>query len=380
MVNVNSHSGSTFSNGFTTTNEVVNSSNTEDQDISLLINHTGTQDEVGGTAPTDKIFILVGTVVAIVILLILSVMLAIGLFLYLRKSTKKIKMAYDSSYSTLCRESGQQTQTQSLHTSNDLYDQIQLSPSTGQAEFISRNETANTNKPAPHQTEYDIHPSVDKNKPKSAKLKITASTISTQDEDKSTSEEPTYAVVNKKKKQKRENESVHCQSQNTAAVSQNEGVTEQNAVEENHLQESQDSPDTTTQCPSQTIDSQQELYIYTAVKKKPKDRPAEDEVAPPIPPYTTEALYTAVKKTPHASTAGDDEEAPPIPPHTIEELYTAVQKKPKANATVDEEEAPPIPAHTVEELYTAVVKKPKASTAEDEEESPPVPPYTMDEL
>ena len=378
MVNVNSHSGSTLSNRFTTINEGVNSSNTEDQDITLLINHTGTQDEVGGTAPTDKIFILVGTVVAIVILLILSVMLAIVLFLYLRKSTKKSKVDYvDSSYSTLCRESGQQTQSQSLHTSNDLYDQIQLSPSTGQAEFISRNETANTNNSPPHQTEYGIHPSVDKDKPKSAKLKITASTTSTQDEDESTSEQPTYAVVNKKKKQKTEKESVNCQSQDIAAVSQNVG--EQNALEQgNYLQESQDSPDTTTQYPSQTTDPPQALY--TAVKKKPKERPVEDEIAPPIPPYTTEELYTAVKKKPQASTAGDDEEAPLIPPHTIEELYTAVQKKPKANARVDEEEAPPIPAHTVEELYTAVVKKPKASRAENEEEAPPVPPYTMEEL
>ena len=296
----------------------------------------------------------------------------------MRKSTQN-KIDYDSSYSTLCRESGQQQQSQSLHTSNDLYDQIQLSPSTGQAEFISRNETANTNSPPPHQTEYGIHPSVDKDKPKSAKLKITASTISTQDEDKSTSEQPTYAVVNKKKKQKTEKESVNCENQNIAAVSQNEGVTEQNAVEQgNYLQESQESLDATTQLSSQTIDSPQALY--TAVKKKPKDRPAEDKKVPTILPYTTKELYTAVKKKPQASTTGDDEEAPQIPPHTIEELYTAVQKKPKANATVDAEEAPPIPAHTVEELYTAVVKKPKVSRAEDEEEAPPVPPYTVDEL
>ena len=296
----------------------------------------------------------------------------------MRKSAQKRKVDYvDSSYSTLCRESGQQMQSQSLHTSNDLYDQIQLSPSTGQAEFISRNETANTNNSPPHQTEYGIHTSVDKDKPKSAKLKITASTISTQDEDKSTSEQPTYAVVNKKKKQNTEKETVHCQNKDTAEVSQNEGVSEQNAVEHgNYLQESQDSPDTTTQYPSQTVDSPQSLY--TAVKTKPKDRPVENKKAPTVLPYTTEELYTAVKKKSHASTT--DEEAPQIPPHTIEELYTAVQKKPKANATVDEEEAPPIPAYTVEELYTAVVKKPKASTAEDEEEAPPVPPYTVDEL
>ena len=281
-------------------------------------------------------------------ILLLTVIAATALVL-MRKSAQKRKVDYvDSSYSTLCRESGQQMQSQSLHTSNDIYDQIQLSPSTGQAEFISRNETANTNNPPPHQTEYGIHPSVDKDKPKLAKLKITASTISSQDEDKSTSEQPTYAVVNKKKKQMTEKESVNCKSQNIAAVSQNEGLTEQNAVEHrSHDQESQDSPDTTMQLSSQTIDSPQELY--TAVKKKPKDRPAEDEIAPPIPPYTTEELYTAVKKKPKASAAGD-------------------------------EQAPQIPPYTIEELYTAVVKKPKASTAEDEEEAPPVPPYTMDEL
>ena len=315
--------------------------------------------------------------IAIAIILLLTVIAAVALVL-MRKSAQKRKVDYDSTYTTLCRESGQQMKSQSFHTSNDLYDQIQLSPSTGQAEFISRNETANTNNPPPHQTEYGIHPSVDKDKPKSAKLKITASTISTQDEDKSTSEQPTYAVVNKTKKQKREKGTVYCQSQNTAAVSQNEGVSEQNAVEHgNHLQESQDSPDTTTQFPSQIIDSPQELY--TAVKKRPKYRPAEDEIAPPIPPYITKELYTAIKKKPKAS-AASDEQAPQIPPHTIEELYTAVQKKPIASATVDEEEAPPIPAHTVEELYTAVVKKPKVSAAEDEEEAPPVPPYTVEEL
>ena len=324
---------------------------------------------------------MIGVVITISILFLLTIIATLGLIIFLRKLAQRKTDCgdKDNSYSTLCRDSSQQMQSQSLHTSDDLYDQIQLSPSTGQAEFISRNETANTNNRPPHQTEYGIHPSVDKDKPKSAKLKITASTISTQDEDKSTSEQPTYAVVNKKKKQKTEKESVNCKSQNTAAVSQNEGVTELNAVEHgSHDQEIQDSPDATMQFSSQTTDPPQALY--TAVKKKPKERPVEDEIAPPIPPYTTEELYTAVKKKPQASTAGDDEEAPQIPPHTIEELYTAVQKKPKANATVDEEEAPPIPAHTVEELYTAVVKKPKASTAEDEEEAPPVPPYTVDEL
>ena len=361
---------------YTTVTDTANSSHTEDQVKTIEIYQTGEH-----TPQIVATTIGIATAIATVILF-LTAMTAIVSFLYLRKSAQKRKACYDTTYSTLCRESGQQMQSQLLHTSSDLYDQIQLSPSTGQAEFISRNETANTNNPPSHQTECGIHPSVDKDKPKSAKLKITASTMSTQEEDKSTSEQPTYAVVNKKKKKKSENESVNCKSQNTAALSQNEGVTEQSAVEQgNYLQESQDSPDTTTQFPSQTIDSPQALY--TDVKKKPKDRPVEDKKVPTILPYTTEELYTAVKNKPKASTAGDDEEAPQIPPHTIEELYTAVQKKPlgaKANATVDEEEAPPIPALTVEELYTAVVKKSKASRAEDEEEAPPVPPYTMDEL
>ena len=356
--------------------ETTNEPNATDSNNNII---TSTENLVttGDTSTDTEVAIGTGIAISIAMILLLTVIAAIALVL-MRKSAQKRKVDYDSSYSTLCRESGQQMQSQSLHTSNDLYDQIQLSPSTGQAEFISRNETANTNNSSPHQTEYGIHPSVDKDKPKSAKLKITASTISTQDEDKSTSEQPTYAVVNKKKKQKTEKESVYCENQNTAAVSQNEGVAEQNAVEHgSYDQEIQDSSDATTQLSSQTIDSQQALY--TAVKKKPNDRPAEDEIAPPIPPYITEELYTAVKKKPKASAAGI-EQAPQIPPYTFEELYTAVQKKPKASATEDEGEPPPIPAHTVEELYTAVVKKPKVSAAEDEEEAPPVPPYTVDEL
>ena len=300
-------------------------------------------------------------------ILLLTVIAAIALVLT-RKSAQKRKVDYDSSYSTLCRESAQQMQSQSLQTSNDLYDQIQLSPSTGQAEFISRNETANTNNPPPHQTEYGIHPSVDKDKPKSAKLKITASTISTQDEDKSTSEQPTYAVVNKKKKQ---NESVHYQSQNT--VSQTQDVMEQSEVKP--INQQQESPEAATKFHSVTVVSPQELY--TADKNTSNQILTErGKNTSSISSYATEELYTVVKKKCKARSAARDEVAPQIPPHTFEDLYTAVQKKPKANAKVDEEEAPPIPAHTVEELYTAVVKKPKVSRAEDKGKAPKVPPHS----
>ena len=287
----------------------------------------------------------------------------------MRQSTQN-KIDYDSSYSTLCRESGQQMQSQSLHTSNELYDQIKLSPSTGQAEFISRNETANTNSPPSHQTEYGIHPSVDKDKPKSAKLKITASTISSQDEDKSTSEQPTYSVVNKKKKQNTQNESVHCQSQNS--VSQTQDITEQTEVK--HRNQQQDSPEAATTFHSVIVVSPQELY--TADKKRPNQMLTEREKNTSIPSYTTEELYTVVKKKCKARSAARDEVEPKIPPHTFEDLYTVVQKRPKDSVTDDEEEAPPIPPHTVEELYTAVVKKPRASKVEDEGKAPKVPPHS----
>ena len=288
----------------------------------------------------------------------------------MRKSAQKSKVDYDSTYSTLCRESAQQMQSQSLHTSNDLYDQIQLSPSTGQAEFISRNETANTINPPPHQTEYGIHPSVDKDKPKSAKLKITASTIASQDEDKSTSEQPTYAVVNKKKKQKTKNESVQCPSQNS--VSQTQDVTEQTEVK--HRNQQQERLEAVTKFHSVTVVSPQELY--TADKNRPNQILTERKKHTSIPSYTTEELYTVVKKKSKARSAARDEVAPKIPPHTFEDLYTAVQKRPKDCVKDDEEEAPPIPAHTVEELYTAVVKKPKASKVEDEGKAPKVPPHS----
>ena len=346
---------------YTTVTDTANSSYTEDQVKTMEIDESGEHTHQSVTTTIG-----IATAIAIVILL-LTAITAIVSFLYLRKSAQKSKVDnVDSSYSTLCRESGQQMQSQSLHTSNDLYDQIQLSPSTGQAEFISRNETANTNNSTPHQTEYGIHPSVDKDKPKSAKLKITASTTSTQDEDKSTSEQATYAVVNKKKKQ---NESVHYQSQNS--VLQTQDVMEQSKVKP--INQQQERLEAATKFHSVTVVSPQVLYT---ADKNTSNQILTERKNTSIPSYATEELYTVVKKKCKARSAARDEVAPKIPPHTFDDLYTAVQKRPKDCVTGDEEEAPPIPPHTVEELYTAVVKKPKASKVEYEGKAPKVPPHS----
>ena len=80
--------------------------------------------------------------VSIAILLILSTILIITVVVlvwcYKRRSTKQNLIYTDSPYSTFSRETGQQIQPQSLQNdSTKLYDQLHLSPSTGQTEFIS---------------------------------------------------------------------------------------------------------------------------------------------------------------------------------------------------------------------------------------------------
>ena len=82
--------------------------------------------------------------VSIALLLILSTILVITVILliwsYKRRSAKQ-KLCTYSSYSTLSRGSGLQTQTRSTReNSSELYDQIHLSPSTGQTEYIPKSE------------------------------------------------------------------------------------------------------------------------------------------------------------------------------------------------------------------------------------------------
>ena len=307
------------------------------------------------------------------IYIVLVIVIVTALTLYFRKASQTTE--YDNSYSVLHREATQQLQPQSLHPANDNYDHIQLSPSTGQAEFISKTERDNTNNPSPRQGQNSMYHSVDTEQPKSATctMQITAasSIYSPSHKKESTNGQPTYAVVNKQKKQKKEKEPVHCQPKTSAATSLN--LTKQNSTDKNihsqpvenvakahqlilYNQEIQENNRATvTKYPSQTAESPEELY--TAVRKKTKESTAEnEEEPPPIPPQGVEQLYTAVNKKTQSTAANDEVESPPIPPHTVEELYTAVMKKPKARETDDEVEAPPVLPNKVDELYTGVQK------------------------
>ena len=288
------------------------------------------------------ISIIIGIITTILMVLIATVVIA--LILFRRKSIQQ-KSNTNGLYSTLSRKNAQQMQPQSLHTPAELYNQIKLSPSTGQTEFnsIPESESINNNPPPPP---YDIHPSVNTDKPNSAIPQTTvtaASNLSPHDAEESTSEQPTYAVVDKKEKRKKEikgKESV--QSQDTAAEQEGDPVphydlkaSDQNAVEQRNQ-------------PKQRQGSHED--VYAVVKKSKKSKPNAKETTTPIPHIhavdSPEEVYTAVNKKPKGSAAEDGEEAPPLPPHTLEKLHTAVKKKPKDGVAEDEEEAPPLPPHT----------------------------------
>ena len=104
--------------------------------------------------------------------------------------------------------------------------------------------------------------------------------------------------------------------------------------------------------PPQTIE-----MMYTAIQKQPKvnagpgmDSEFEDSTPPP-PPQTTEMMYTAVQKRPKDSILAEvEDDAPPVPPYMEKE-----DKETEATAkSSDEGSPPPVPPQTTEMLYTAI--------------------------
>jgi hypothetical protein len=266
-----------------------------------------------------------------------------------------------------------------------------LSPSTGQTEYIP-NETANVN-----QISQNSHPScstaggdIAEHSSTLNTAKGTTSQLTSQKPHESTSEQPTYAAIDRiKKKNLKRKEDVKCNAAEKGPPIAPYAGCEVSSASTRDVKENVTEQDINS---SQTIEQ-----LYTAVKKPKLCEPKGDEEIPPIPPpHTVEELYTAIqKKTKSRSNAdGNKDEAPP--PHTVEEmhtaqekpsqilqgttedLYTAVLKKPNYSSREDTEAAPPIPPHTVEELYTAIMKTPK-NGVEDEEEAPPIPLYTVKE-
>ena len=340
LLTTNSFPSSVIDNTYhKSTSSILTSSN--------IVTNNHTRDT--GNQNNDTVWMIIG--IAVPTLIGLTTIAVITLVLFVRKSSQR-KSECDNSYSILSRGPTQQLQSQLLDPASVLYDRIELSPSTGQAEFISKTETDNKNNPSPHHNQYGIHHSVDTEQPKSATMQISDSSLKNipSHDNEYTNEQPTYAVFNKERKN--EKEPVHCPFKSSAATSL---TLKQNSTHNNI--EIQDN-NTAKKVSLQTAKSLEELY--TAVKKKTKESTAQnEEEPPPIPLQGVEQLYTAVNKKTQRTTANDEVESPPIPPQTVEELYTAVMKKPKVRETDDEVEAPPVPPHTVEELYTAVQKNTK---------------------
>ena len=100
--------------------------------------------------------------------------------------------------------------------------------------------------------------------------------------------------------------------------------------------------------PPQTIE-----MMYATVQK-PKVNAGMDfefEDSTPPPPQTTEMMYTAVQKRPKDSILTKvEDDAPPVPPY-MEKEYKETEATAKGS---DEGSPPPIPPQTTEMLYTAL--------------------------
>ena len=229
----------------------------------------------GYSQPTT--IIAVGIAGILLILLIISFIIALLLLLCHRKRrTRKLKIAStskeeDASYSTLDRGTKQMTRPQDP---TELYDQIHLSPSTGQTELISKTENESAkdtfNSPLP-----DIYSSADMEN--SAKIQDS-------EMEKNISQDPTYAIVDKKKKKKKSRETSKSQ---TKSPNSNQN----NPVDEEKFDATEKDKDQVKMQGEQSLED-----MYAVVHKKPKKCEEQEEMPPPIPSYTVESLYTAVQK------------------------------------------------------------------------------------
>ena len=205
----------------------------------------------------------VGVVGALLLILITSLIIVILTLItrYRKRRTRKLEidpnsagsMREDASYSILERGRRQQKQPQDSN-STEPYDQIHLSPSTGQTELISKTESKTAED---INTITNVYSSVD-----------TENFQPISDSEESKVEDATYAVVDKKKKKKK-----------SKAASDDHASQKEKREEEVEVQQSLDD-------------------MYAVVHKKPKKSEEQGETPPPIPASTVESLYTAVQKTP----------------------------------------------------------------------------------
>ena len=159
-------------------------------------------------------------------------------------------------------------QSQLPQTSTRLYDQIHLSPSTGQTELISKieSETANTQIS-------NIYSSID--------AETSQPDSNSETEKRQLPEDAMYAVVDKKKKKKKSREAYDNSKRNDHTDAEESAIEKDNEQIKVH-----DQP------------SFEEMYAVVHKKPEKSEEQEQEEMAPAIPACTVESLYTAVQRKP----------------------------------------------------------------------------------
>ena len=153
-----------------------------------------------GNASPPLIVAVIATVTGLILLVAMSIAIIVLLFCY-HKRNQRLKLGsnivgLDESYSTLNRGTKQQIQPQALNTPSEVYDQIQLSPSTGQSEPVSKYESEDTNTFTSRTPDHHHMQESD----------VTKTNFKSLETGKDNSGDLTYAVVNKQKKKKAKSE------------------------------------------------------------------------------------------------------------------------------------------------------------------------------
>ena len=307
-------------------------------------------DKMELTVPPNRFKEMTVIGVSIAILLILSIILIITVVVliwsYKRRLTKRNT---DSSYSVLSRGTRQQIQPQSIQQdSAELYDQIHLSPSTGQTEFFPKPQSENINNPP-----YNSHPT---------HCHTENSGTSASAASQKNSPQATYAVIDKNKKKMKKHDTKHTadEKKGTHDSPYTQTVLSNSADTEPHAGGKGDP----TKRRQKSLD---DMYASDHIHQEKVSDELESN-----PPPSVEELYTAVRKKSKGGVPVNESVS-----QVAEDLYTTVMKKPKKKS-VNDEAVPSILPHTIEELYITVHRKPKGNTMEDEEEAPPIPPHTVE--
>ena len=223
--------------------------------------------------------IAMGVVGALLLVVVIPLIVTLSLILwYHKRKTYKSEtdpnsasMREDASYSTLERGTRQQIQPQASK-SIELYDQIYLSPSTGQTELISNIESETSEGISIPLSNVYSSVDIENSQP-----------ITSSETEKSKPEDATYAVVNKKKKKKKSTEASDDNANKNDSTDEEDFKTKEKREEQVKAQEQLSLED-----------------MYAVVHKKPKksEDQEDSETPPPIPASTVELLYTAVQKKP----------------------------------------------------------------------------------